>query len=94
MDDPPSARAMPPSSKIDSRFHLVGNVSRAADVARVLVKYGLAGWLSDIDWPPIHNALKSGRGGAGSSRSTPGPAGDWRPGDDLHQARADAEHPS
>ena len=44
---------------IGSQYHFAGDLSRAADVARVLVKYGLAGWLADINWEPIHDALKS-----------------------------------
>jgi len=47
------------SSLIRSRFRFAGDLARAADVARVLAKYGLAGWLSDVEWGPIHNALKS-----------------------------------
>jgi len=44
---------------ITSRHRFAGDLARAADVAGVLVKYGLAGWLSDINWPPLHDALKS-----------------------------------
>jgi ubiquinone biosynthesis protein len=44
---------------IRSKFRFAGDLARAADVARVLAKYGLAAWLADIDWDPIHNALKS-----------------------------------
>jgi len=44
---------------ITSRHRFAGDLARAADVAGVLVKYGLAGWLTDINWPPIHDALKS-----------------------------------
>lgn len=47
---------------IRSRFRFAGDLARAADVARVLAKYGLAGWLTDVEWGPIHNALKSGGG--------------------------------
>ena len=46
-------------SIIRSRFRFAGDLARAADVAGVLAKYGLAGWLADVEWGPIHNALKS-----------------------------------
>lgn len=44
---------------ISSRHRFAGDLARAADVAGVLVKYGLAGWLADINWEPVHDALKS-----------------------------------
>ena len=44
---------------ITSRHRFAGDLARAADVAGVLVKYGLAGWLTNINWPPLHDALKS-----------------------------------
>ena len=44
---------------IGSRYHFAGDLARAADVAGVLVKYGLAGWLAEVNWEPIHDALKS-----------------------------------
>ena len=47
---------------IRSRFRFAGDLARAAEVARVLAKYGLAGWLTDVEWAPIHNALKSHHG--------------------------------
>src|SRR5262245_6885548 len=47
------------SSIIRSRFRFAGDLARAADVARVLAKYGLAAWLTDVEWAPIHDALKS-----------------------------------
>src|SRR5580692_10539289 len=50
------------SSLIRSRFRFAGDLARAADVAAVLAKHGLAAWLSDVDWDPIHNALKSEAG--------------------------------
>ena len=46
-------------SMISSRHRFAGDLARAADVAGVLVKYGLAGWLTDINWQPVHDALKS-----------------------------------
>ena len=33
--------------------------SPAPPTLRVLAKHGLAAWLNDIDWEPIHNALQS-----------------------------------
>ena len=44
---------------ISSRRRFTGELGRAADVAAALVKYGLAGWLADINWKPVHDALKS-----------------------------------
>jgi ubiquinone biosynthesis protein len=44
---------------IRSRFRFAGDLARAAEVARVLAKYGLAAWLTEIDWEPIHLALRS-----------------------------------
>ncbi|HSU65724.1 MAG TPA: AarF/ABC1/UbiB kinase family protein, partial [Tepidisphaeraceae bacterium] len=50
---------MPVPTVISSKFRFAGDLARAADVARVLAKYGLAAWLADVDWDPIHNALRS-----------------------------------
>ena len=47
---------------IRSRFRFAGDLARAAEVARVLAKYGLAMWLTEIEWEPIHNALRSHAG--------------------------------
>jgi ubiquinone biosynthesis protein len=47
---------------IRSRFRFAGDLARAAEVARVLAKYGLAAWLTEIEWEPIHNALRSHAG--------------------------------
>jgi ubiquinone biosynthesis protein len=44
---------------IRSRFRFAGDLARAADVAKVLAKYGLAASLTDINWEPLNNALKS-----------------------------------
>ena len=49
-------------SVISSRFRFAGDLARAADVARVLAKYGLATWLTDVEWEPLVDALKSERG--------------------------------
>jgi len=50
------------STALGSRFRFAGDLARAATVVRVLVKYGLAAWLADVEWEPIHNALKSQHG--------------------------------
>jgi ubiquinone biosynthesis protein len=50
------------TSLIRSRYRFAGDLSRAAEVARVMAKYGLAGWLSDVDWPAVHNVLRSAGG--------------------------------
>src|SRR5947209_6711609 len=54
--------AVPPPEETRSRFRFAGDLARAADVARVLAKYGLAQWLSDSDFEPVRNALKSETG--------------------------------
>ena len=47
------------NTMIGSRYLFAGDIARAADVAGVMVKYGLAGWLAEVNWEPIHDALKS-----------------------------------
>jgi ubiquinone biosynthesis protein len=49
-------------SLITSRHRFTGDLSRAADVVAILVKYGLAGWLTEINWQPVQDAFKSSRG--------------------------------
>lgn len=44
---------------IRSRFRFAGEFTRAAEVAQVLAKYGLAAWLIQVDWEPIRNAIRS-----------------------------------
>jgi ubiquinone biosynthesis protein len=39
-----------------------GDVARASEVARVLIKYGLASWLSGTEWGPIRRMLTSHTG--------------------------------
>ena len=39
-----------------------GDVARASEVARVLIKYGLADWLHDTSWEPIRRLLTSRAG--------------------------------
>jgi ubiquinone biosynthesis protein len=50
------------TSLLRSRYRFAGDLGRAAEVARVLVKYGLAGWLSDVEWPALRNAFRSNGG--------------------------------
>src|SRR5689334_13707384 len=52
------------STLIRSRFRFAGDLTRAAEVAKVLAKYGLAGWFVEIEWGPIHNAIKTQDGHA------------------------------
>src|SRR5688572_11781476 len=47
------------STMIRSRFRFAGDLARAADVARVLAKYGLAAWLAEVEWAPFQEVLKS-----------------------------------
>jgi ubiquinone biosynthesis protein len=55
---------MPIPSVITSRFRFAGDLSRAADVAGVLAKYGLATWLNNVEWQPLVDALRSVHGEA------------------------------
>jgi ubiquinone biosynthesis protein len=50
------------TSLIRSRFRFAGNLARAAEVARVLAKYGVAGWLTEVEWARTHYTLKSDSG--------------------------------
>ena len=54
---------------IRSRFRFAADLARAADVVGVLAKYGLAGWLSDVEYAPVRNALKSHGGEALAGQS-------------------------
>jgi ubiquinone biosynthesis protein len=45
-----------------SRFRFAGDFTRAAEVARILVKYGLAASLTEVEWESLHDALKSADG--------------------------------
>jgi ubiquinone biosynthesis protein len=54
--------AMELPKALRSHFRFVGDLVRAGEVARVLVKYGLAAWLTDVEWESLHNALKSQEG--------------------------------
>lgn len=44
---------------IRSRFSFAGDLARAAEVARILAKYGLAAWFSEFEWAPLRQAIKS-----------------------------------
>lgn len=57
------------SSMIRSRFRFAADLARAADVVGVLAKYGLSGWLTDVDYAPVRDALKS-QGGEVLSQQT------------------------
>jgi ubiquinone biosynthesis protein len=48
--------------QLQSAAQIPGEVARASDVGRVLVKYGLAGWLKDTAWEPIRRLLTSHAG--------------------------------
>lgn len=49
---------------ISARYRFAGDLARAAEVAGVLVKYGLAAWLTEVNWQPAHDAIKSYNGEA------------------------------
>ncbi len=55
---------MPASTIKRSPFWFAGGLARAAEVTRVLAKYGLATWLYEVDFEPIRNALRSEQGEA------------------------------
>ncbi len=55
---------MPTPTITRSRFWFAGGLARAAEVAGVLAKYGLATWLTDVEWEPIRHALRSEGGDA------------------------------
>jgi ubiquinone biosynthesis protein len=48
--------------ELQAAIHIPGDVARASDVGRVLIKYGLAGWLKDTTWEPIGRLLHSHSG--------------------------------
>src|SRR5271157_669629 len=45
-----------------SAAQIPGDVARASDVARVLITYGLAGWLKGTEWEPARRMLTSHTG--------------------------------
>jgi ubiquinone biosynthesis protein len=48
--------------QFQSAAQIPGDVARASEVGRVLIKYGLAGWLQDTGWEPIRRLLTSHTG--------------------------------
>jgi ubiquinone biosynthesis protein len=48
--------------QIQSAAQIPGDVARASEVARVLIKYGLAKWLEGTEWGPIRRLLTSHSG--------------------------------
>src|SRR5271170_5557457 len=48
--------------QIQTIAHIPGDVARASEVGRVLIKYGLAEWLKGTEWAPIRRMLTSHSG--------------------------------
>src|ERR1700722_8896200 len=48
--------------QLQSAAQIPGDVARASEVARVLIKYGLAGWLKGTEWEPVRRILTSHAG--------------------------------
>jgi ubiquinone biosynthesis protein len=48
--------------QLQTAVQLPGDVARASEVGRVLIKYGLAAWLQDTAWEPIRRLLTSHSG--------------------------------
>src|SRR5271168_465529 len=48
--------------QIQSMSQIPGDVARASEVARVLIKYGLAAWLKGTEWEPVRRLLTSHTG--------------------------------
>ena len=48
--------------QLQSASQIPGDVARASEVARVLIKYGLAEWLKGTEWEPARRLLKSHTG--------------------------------
>jgi ubiquinone biosynthesis protein len=48
--------------QLQSVTHIPGDVARASEVVRVLVKYGLAAWLEGTEWAPARRLLTSHTG--------------------------------
>ncbi len=48
--------------QLQSVTHIPGDVARASEVVRVLVKYGLAAWLEGTEWEPARRLLTSHTG--------------------------------
>ena len=48
--------------QLQSASQIPGDVARASEVARVLIKYGLAEWLKGTEWEPARRMLTSHAG--------------------------------
>jgi ubiquinone biosynthesis protein len=48
--------------QIRTATNLPGDLARAGEVAAVMIKYGLAGWLKDTGWEPVRRMLTSHSG--------------------------------
>src|SRR5208282_6036967 len=48
--------------QLQSASQIPGDVARASEVARVLIKYGLADWLKGTEWEPVRRILTSHAG--------------------------------
>src|SRR4030095_3742167 len=48
--------------RLQSAAHFRGDVARASEVVRVLLKYGLAEWLKGTEWEPARKMLTSHTG--------------------------------
>src|ERR1700683_2926595 len=48
--------------ELQSTTQIPGDVARAYEVARVLIKYGLAAWLKGTEWEPARRLLTSHSG--------------------------------
>jgi ubiquinone biosynthesis protein len=48
--------------QLQSAAQIPGDVARASEVARVLITYGLAGWLKGTEWDPVRRLLTSHAG--------------------------------
>jgi ubiquinone biosynthesis protein len=57
--------------QLHSVSQIPGDVARASEVARVLVKYGLAGWLKGTEWEPFRRMLTSHTGEILTDQSFP-----------------------
>src|SRR5689334_8513377 len=49
-------------TQLRSRFRFAGDLARAGEVTQILVKYGLAAWLRDVEWHPLERLLTSHHG--------------------------------
>src|SRR5271155_2465005 len=56
---------------LQSTSQIPGDVARAYEVARVLIKYGLAEWLKGTEWEPARRMLTSHSGEVLTDQSFP-----------------------